>query len=73
MTKLKLANLQDETPVKMTIILPAALHRDLVVYAKIISQESGISIEPLKLVVPMLEKFIESDRAFRKTRDRERN
>lgn len=73
MTKLKLANLENETLVKLTITLPSALHRDLVVYAKILSDEFGRAIEPVKLVVPMLEKFINSDHAFRKARGGEGN
>ena len=68
MTKLKLASVQDEKPVKMSVALPAALHRDLLAYAEILSRKSGKPIEPSKLVVPMLEKFIASDREFAKAR-----
>ena len=39
MTKLKLASVQDEKPVKMSVALPAALHRDLLAYAEILSRE----------------------------------
>ncbi len=31
--KLKLSALQDDKPVKLTVELPAAIHRDLVAYA----------------------------------------
>jgi hypothetical protein len=68
MTKLKLASVQDERPVKLSVALPAALHRDLVAYAEIMSRESGKPIEPSKLIAPMLEKFIASDREFAKAR-----
>jgi hypothetical protein len=68
MTKLKLATVQDEKPVKISVALPAALHRDLVAYAGILSRESGKAIEPSKLIAPMLEKFIASDREFAKAR-----
>ena len=37
--RLKLANLQDDTPVKLTIELPAAIHRDLLAYAEAIVAE----------------------------------
>ncbi len=33
MTKLKLGTLADDKPVKLSIDLPAAVHRDLVAYA----------------------------------------
>ncbi|TIT52464.1 MAG: DUF2274 domain-containing protein, partial [Mesorhizobium sp.] len=33
MTKLKLSAIPDDRPVKITVELPAAVHRDLVAYA----------------------------------------
>lgn len=68
MTKLKLTGIDDDKPVKLTVTLPAALHRNLVAYAEILAKETGKSVDPAKLVVPMLEKFIASDRGFRKAR-----
>lgn len=68
MTKLKLASVQDDRPVKLTISLPAALHRDLVAYAELLARHGGQKIEPPKLIAPMLEKFIASDRGFAKAR-----
>ena len=68
MTKLKLASVQDEKPVKLSVAVPAALHRDLVAYAEILSRESGKPVEASKLIAPMLEKFIASDREFAKAR-----
>lgn len=68
MTKLKLASVQDDKPVKLSIVLPASLHRDLVAYAEILAGESGPKIEPAKLIAPMLEKFIAGDRGFAKAR-----
>ncbi len=59
---------QDERPVKLSVALSAALHRDLVAYAEILSRESGKPIEASKLIAPMLEKFIASDREFAKAR-----
>jgi hypothetical protein len=66
MTKLKLSAVEDEKPVRLTITLPAALYRNLVTYAGLLSRQTGKSVEPVKLVPPMLEKFISGDRAFRK-------
>ena len=69
MTKLKLGAVEDEKPVKLTVALPAALHRDLVAYAEIMSREFGKTVEPAKLIAPMLEKFIANDREFTKARN----
>ena len=65
MAKLKLGPIVDDKPVKVTVELPASLHRDLVVYAEILGREAGQpSADPLRLIVPMLERFIATDRGF---------
>ncbi|MFT9198943.1 DUF2274 domain-containing protein [Gluconobacter oxydans] len=69
MTKLKLGPIEDDKPVKFTLELPAALHRDLVVYAEILGRGTGQAApEPVRLIVPMLERFIATDRGFMKAR-----
>ncbi|MGX8009050.1 DUF2274 domain-containing protein [Mesorhizobium sp. ORM8.1] len=69
MAKLKLGPIADDKPVKVTIELPAPLHRDLSRYAEILARESGQPrADPLRLVVPMLERFIATDRGFAKAR-----
>ena len=69
MTKLKLGPIADNKPVKVTLKLPAALHRDLMAYAEILGRESGqASADPVRLIVPMLERFIATDRGFVKAR-----
>ena len=68
MTKLKLGPLADDKPVRVTIELPAAVHRDLVVYAEVLGRETGQAIEPVKLIAPMLARFMATDRAFAKAR-----
>ena len=69
MTKLKLGPLADDKPVKVTVELPAAVHRDLVAYAEVLGRTSGQPVsEPAKLIVPMIERFMETDRAFAKAR-----
>jgi hypothetical protein len=69
MAKLKLGPIQDDKPVKLTIELPAALHRDLLAYAEILARETAQpTIEPAKLIAPMLARFIATDRAFAKAR-----
>jgi hypothetical protein len=69
MSKLKLSAIEDDRPVKLTIELPAAVHRDLVVYAEALGQGTGkATIEPAKLIPPMLSRFMATDRAFAKLR-----
>ena len=41
MAKLKLGPIADDKPVKLTIELPALLHRDLVAYAEVLARETG--------------------------------
>lgn len=66
MTKLKLAGVEDDTPVKLTIELPATVHRDLVAYGEAIGKDAGRKVDPAKLVAPMLSRFMGTDRAFAK-------
>jgi hypothetical protein len=69
MAKLKLGPIQDDKPVRLTIELPAALHRDLIAYAEILVRETRQpTIDPAKLIAPMLTRFIATDRAFAKAR-----
>ncbi len=69
MAKLKLGPIADEKPVKVSVELPAALHRDLLVYGKALGHESGqAAVDPIRLIVPMLERFIATDRGFAKSR-----
>lgn len=69
MTKLKLGAIPDNKPVKVTVELPAELHRDLVSYADVLSRESGQQVgDPGRLIVPMLQRFIATDRGFARSR-----
>jgi hypothetical protein len=69
MTKLKLGPLADDKPVKITLELPAALHRDLTAYAQVLTREGGQPItDPTKLIGPMIARFMATDRAFAKAR-----
>ncbi len=70
MMKLKLGAIHDEKPVKLTIELPAAVHRDLTRYAEALALETGETVgDPARLVTPMLARFIASDRAFARIRN----
>jgi len=67
--KLKLGAIEDNKPVRLTVELPAALHRDLMAYAGILAGETGqAAIEPAKLIAPMLARFMATDRAFARLR-----
>ena len=67
MSKLRLAPIVDEKPVKMTVELPASLHRALTLYAQALAKDNGgATIEPAKLVAPMIDWFIRGDKAFQK-------
>ena len=68
MSKLRLGAILDEKPVKLTVDLPATVHRDLLAYAEALGRETGQAIDPSKLVAPMLARFMATDRAFAKAR-----
>ena len=69
MTRLKLSDLTDEKPVRLTLDIPARLHRTLTAYAVAVNggdSKGAPTVE--RLVPPMLERFIATDRAFAKAR-----
>jgi hypothetical protein len=44
------------------------VHRDLVAYAETFARQTGQAVEPVKLVAPMLARFMATDRAFTRAR-----
>ena len=69
MTKLRITALLEDRPVKVTLELPATVHRDLIAYAEILARQSGQEIsDPTKLIAPMLARFMLTDRAFLRSR-----
>jgi hypothetical protein len=69
LAKLKLGVIVDERPVKLTVELPASIHRDLTAYGQALARETGQgAVEPAKLIAPMLQRFMATDRAFAKLR-----
>ena len=69
MTKLKPGPVGEDTPVKVTVELPGPLHRALATYAGVRARETGHpAADPVRLIVPMLERFIATDRGFTKAR-----
>lgn len=66
-TKLKLSSVPDDKPVKLNLELPPDLHRNLLDYAAVMARETGEAApEPAKLIAPMLQRFMATDRAFTK-------
>jgi hypothetical protein len=69
MAKLKLGVVLDDRPVKLTLEVSAATHRDLVRYAQVLAEETGQKqVEVMKLIEPMLVRFMATDRAFARSR-----
>lgn len=69
LAKLKLGAIADDKPVKVTTELPAAVYRDLVTYAEIHGRETGQPVaDPSRLIAPMIERFIATDRGFARER-----
>jgi hypothetical protein len=69
MQKLKLGPIADDKPVRLTAELPAPVHRDLVAYAEALARETGQPAGPPgRLIVPMIERFMATDRGFAKAR-----
>jgi hypothetical protein len=70
MTKLRLSAILDDKPVKIIVELPAAVHRDLVAYAKVLAKSTGEAKppDPAKLIPPMLQRFMAADKGFSKAK-----
>jgi hypothetical protein len=68
--KLKLGPIGDDKPVRLSVELPAEVHRSLVAYAEALAQQTEEPVEPAKLVAPMLARFMASDRGFSRGRRR---
>jgi len=68
-TRLKLTDLADEKPVKVTVEFPARLHRELAAYAVALNDgDPNGAPAPERLIPPMIERFIATDRGFAKAR-----
>lgn len=72
MTKLRLGPIVEEKPVKLTIELSGALMRELGDYAAVHARLTNLAapLSPERIVPPMIERFIASDREFSKQRRR---
>jgi hypothetical protein len=68
MMKLKLGPIPDDKPVRLTIILSAELAALLRAYADAVGSGNSNPVTVERIVPPMLERFIRTDRAFMRTR-----
>lgn len=70
MTTLKLHAIPDDRPGKITIELPRPVFRDLQAYAAILGRAVGedAPLDPGKLVAPMLQRFMATDKGFAKAK-----
>ena len=73
-SKLKLSFVPDDKPVKLSVEPPPDVHRDLLDYAAVMARETGqAGPDPARLIAPMIQRFMATDRAFvrlRKARSR---
>uniref|UniRef100_E6VPX7 DUF2274 domain-containing protein n=1 Tax=Rhodopseudomonas palustris (strain DX-1) TaxID=652103 RepID=E6VPX7_RHOPX len=54
---------------KLSVELPADVHQGLRAYAEVIARETGQQTpEPARLIAPMLQRFMATDRAFQRLR-----
>lgn len=65
---IKLAKMPDRTPVKIAISISPVLHQALIDYADLYAKVYGTAETVAELIPAMLGNFIESDRAFVRTR-----
>ncbi|MBB3860887.1 hypothetical protein GGQ88_002156 [Novosphingobium hassiacum] len=69
MTRLKLTDLADEKPVKLNVDVSARLHRELIAYATALNEgDPNGAPPPERLIPPMIERFIATDRSYARTR-----
>jgi hypothetical protein len=64
MAELKLPQLPDRNPVKLSIAVMPDLHQALTAYAALYAQVYGREEPVAELIPAMLTSFLESDRAF---------
>ncbi|WBO24482.1 DUF2274 domain-containing protein [Sphingomonas abietis] len=67
MIKLKLDPIVQDKPVRVSVDLPGSLFEDLKLYGALLAGE-GAAVEPPRLIVPMLQRFVATDRAFARAR-----
>jgi hypothetical protein len=70
MPSLKLGAIADDRPIRLTVQLPANVHRMLLAYAELHGKETGQVLALEKLIPAILERFMATDRVFSRERKR---
>ena len=65
---LRIAQLPDLTPVKMTVSLEPELYKMLEDYARIYSDSYGETVKPAELAPSMIAGFLATDNGFKRAR-----
>ena len=65
---LRIGQIPDQTPIKLTIAVDPDLHETLVDYARIYAQEYGKTEKVETLAPVMLAAFLQGDSAFKRAR-----
>lgn len=66
---LRLGPIADDKPIRVTVEIPADVHRDLSAYAEAHAAATGQPSQgAVKLIVPMITQFMASDRGFAKVK-----
>ncbi|WP_017670748.1 DUF2274 domain-containing protein [Blastomonas sp. AAP53] len=74
MTRLSLADIADEKPVRLNIEIPARLHRELLDYCAALGAGQTAGLPPPERVVPvMIERFIATDRSYSRQKKQRRS
>jgi hypothetical protein len=69
MAKLKLGPVETDKPVRISVKLPAPVHRNLLAYAAALATATKQEkLKPDKLIPAMIEHFMATDRGFAKFR-----
>ncbi len=69
MTRLKLEDLADERPIKLTVEVSARLHRELLAYSAAMGGGDAKGAPPPERLIPaMIDRFIATDREFARVR-----
>jgi hypothetical protein len=59
----------NDSRLKISLELPPSVHRDLLAYADVLARTTGQTItDPAKLIGPMIERFMATDRVFARAR-----
>lgn len=65
---LKIGPIIDRAPVRLAVVLPPNTHDALTDYARIHAQAFGKELSPGDLAALMIDRFLQSDAAFRRAR-----